>query len=73
MYNYACRGNKCSGVKRNSHSLEKVTSAVILFADTGMKFVQFLYREHTQSKPSPLQLYYLDHNIHIQYHDMFRL
>jgi hypothetical protein len=28
---------------------------------------------NTQSKPSPPQLYYLDHNIYIQYHDMFRL
>jgi hypothetical protein len=27
----------------------------------------------SQSKPSPPQLYYLDNNIHIQYHDMFRL
>jgi hypothetical protein len=33
------------------------------------------YRQKSvsQSKPSPPQLYYLDHNIHIQYHNMFRL
>jgi hypothetical protein len=33
----------------------------------------YLSESYTQSKPSPPQLYYLDHNINIQYHDMFRL
>jgi hypothetical protein len=35
-------------------------------------YIILCFLDITQSKPSPPQLYYLDHNIHIKYH-MFRL
>jgi hypothetical protein len=55
-----------------AYTAEQLTVDLLLLAR-----IKILSRKRcdliTQSKQSPPQLYYLDHNIHIQYHDMFRL
>jgi hypothetical protein len=61
-----CKTERVLRVQRNSSSGQHTWAVIYTSASLGGN-------KFTQSKPSPLQLYYLDHNIHIQYHDMFRL